>query len=117
MTSKRKRIRVWTPEDRAAHRVFEKSRREAFNDNLIDLARQIPSLARTRRLNKHMIVDHSITRHKLQRQLCLYAAQELSVLVTERDELLAEVNRWRLASAAPVTPREARPVGQHLQCL
>ncbi|KAF2651599.1 hypothetical protein K491DRAFT_606604, partial [Lophiostoma macrostomum CBS 122681] len=94
-TNKKKRIRVWTPEDRAAHRVFEKSRREAFNDSMIDLARQIPSLARTRRLNKHMIVDHSIVRHQVQRQLCVDAAQEIRSLLAERDELLMEVNQWR----------------------
>lgn len=31
----RKRIRNFTPNDRAAHRVFEKSRREAFREKLI----------------------------------------------------------------------------------
>jgi hypothetical protein len=30
----RKRIRVWTEDDRAKHRVFEKNRREAFSDSL-----------------------------------------------------------------------------------
>lgn len=32
---KRKRVRNFTPDDRAAHRVFEKSRREAFREKLI----------------------------------------------------------------------------------
>ena len=32
---KKKRVRTWTAHDRAAHRVFEKSRREAFNNELI----------------------------------------------------------------------------------
>lgn len=31
----RKRIRIWTAEDRAKHRVLEKERREAFSDNLL----------------------------------------------------------------------------------
>lgn len=31
----RKRIRVWSEDDRAKHRVFEKSRREAFSDSLM----------------------------------------------------------------------------------
>lgn len=31
----KKRVRNFTPADRAAHRVFEKSRREAFNDQLM----------------------------------------------------------------------------------
>lgn len=32
---KRKRLRNFTPDDRAAHRVLEKSRREAFREKLI----------------------------------------------------------------------------------
>lgn len=31
----KKRIRVWTEDDRAKHRVFEKGRREAFSDSLL----------------------------------------------------------------------------------
>lgn len=31
----KKRVRNFTPADRAAHRVFEKSRREAFNGQLL----------------------------------------------------------------------------------
>lgn len=31
----KKRVRVWTEDDRAKHRVLEKSRREAFSDNLL----------------------------------------------------------------------------------
>lgn len=31
---KKKRTRNWTAEDRAVHRVFEKSRREAFSERL-----------------------------------------------------------------------------------
>lgn len=31
---RRKRVRNWTAEDRARHRVFERSRREAFNERL-----------------------------------------------------------------------------------
>ncbi|ORY04479.1 hypothetical protein BCR34DRAFT_604859 [Clohesyomyces aquaticus] len=115
MASKKKRVRVWTPEDRAAHRIFERSRREAFNDSLIELAKQLPSLARTRRLNKHLIVDHSIARHRSQRQLCLAVTRELRGILTERDELLAEVNQWRSASGAPIMPRNAKPMGEQLQ--
>lgn len=32
---KKKRIRNWTAEDRAVHREFEKSRREAFSERLM----------------------------------------------------------------------------------
>lgn len=39
----KRRIRNWTAEDRAAHRVFEKSRREAFNGRiLVGLGRKPP---------------------------------------------------------------------------
>jgi hypothetical protein len=31
----KKRVRVWTEDDRAKHRVFEKGRREAFSDSLL----------------------------------------------------------------------------------
>ena len=31
----KKRVRVWTEDDRAKHRVFEKGRREAFSDILL----------------------------------------------------------------------------------
>jgi len=31
---KKKRIRNWTADDRAVHRVFERSRREAFKERL-----------------------------------------------------------------------------------
>ncbi|KAF2108037.1 hypothetical protein BDV96DRAFT_653243 [Lophiotrema nucula] len=117
MASKKKRVRNWTPEDRAAHRVFEKSRREAFNDSLIDLARQVPSLATARRLNKHMIVDHSIARLQSQRNMCLAAADEARGLIAERDQLLAEVNHWRASSGAPFTAAEASPLGHNLETL
>lgn len=31
---RKKRVRNWTAEDRARHRIFERSRREAFNERL-----------------------------------------------------------------------------------
>lgn len=46
--------------------------------------------------------------------MCLAAAEEIQELLAERDELLDEINRWRVASGAPITPREARPVGENL---
>jgi hypothetical protein len=62
-----------------------------------------------------MIVEHSIARHQAQRRLCLSAARSVQALLGERDELLAEVNRWRAASAVPVPAREPGPVQQQLQ--
>lgn len=32
---RKKRVRNWTASDRARHRVFEKGRREAFNERLM----------------------------------------------------------------------------------
>lgn len=32
---RKKRVRNWTAQDRAKHRVFEKGRREAFNNSLM----------------------------------------------------------------------------------
>lgn len=89
----------------------------SFANRSKELARQVPSLAGTRRLNKHMIVEHSIARHQAQRELCLSAAQDFRALLAERDELLAEVNQWRSASGATFPPREARPVGQQCRSL
>lgn len=64
-----------------------------------------------------MIADHSISRHKAQRQLCISSANELRNLLAERDELLAEVNQWRSAAGVPLVPRKARSIGQHLEKL
>ncbi|KAI0470716.1 hypothetical protein GGR56DRAFT_660216, partial [Xylariaceae sp. FL0804] len=87
---KKKRIRNFTADDRAAHRVFEKSRREAFKEALTNLASLLPALAETepQRLSKHVVVDESISfikSHRLQ----------LHALARDRDDLLAEVNQWR----------------------
>ncbi|OTA57772.1 hypothetical protein K449DRAFT_135046 [Hypoxylon sp. EC38] len=87
---KKKRIRNFTPDDRAAHRVFEKSRREAFREKLIELASFLPTLSdmEPHRLSKHIVVHESIERHREQNR-------HIQELQRERDELLAEVNRWR----------------------
>ncbi|KAI0386776.1 hypothetical protein F5Y04DRAFT_71562 [Hypomontagnella monticulosa] len=92
---KRKRVRNFTPDDRAAHRVFEKSRREAFREKLIELASFLPTLSETEpnRLSKHIVVHESIERHREQNQ-------HIQELQRERDELLAEVNRWRAGASA-----------------
>jgi hypothetical protein len=43
----KKRVRVWTEDDRAKHRVFEKGRREAFSDSLLVRGRTIIAIAYT----------------------------------------------------------------------
>ncbi|XXH02825.1 hypothetical protein Hte_009212 [Hypoxylon texense] len=87
---KRKRMRNFTPDDRAAHRLFERSRREAFREQLIELASFLPTLSETEpnRLTKHLVVHESIERHREQNR-------HIQELQRERDELLAEVNAWR----------------------
>ncbi|KAJ7105847.1 hypothetical protein C8R44DRAFT_886309 [Mycena epipterygia] len=41
---RRKRMRVFTSDDRASHRVIEKQRREAPNTQFTELARLLPGL-------------------------------------------------------------------------
>ncbi|PPJ59556.1 hypothetical protein CBER1_09798 [Cercospora berteroae] len=85
-----KRVRKWTKEDRAKHRVVEKERREAFNESLMELAALIPALETSpqSQLSKHVVVNASIRQHELQ-------MEALATVIAERDALLAEVNQWR----------------------
>ncbi|KAJ7453483.1 hypothetical protein FB451DRAFT_1281394 [Mycena latifolia] len=95
-TGRRKRQRIFTPDDRASHRVIEKQRREALNTQFIDLARLLPGLASTRRLSKALIVAEAIAHQKKQRAQRLAAAQALRSLRTERTALLSEVHALRV---------------------
>ncbi|KAF9772212.1 hypothetical protein IL306_010098 [Fusarium sp. DS 682] len=117
----KKRIRNFTADDRAAHRIFEKKRRELFRERLNvshissldsncvpadvsqDLAKELPALAgkNPARLSKHDVVDESISRHKFERGACLGVIQSLRAMAQERDELLAEVNNWRATAGMP----------------
>ncbi|GIZ49433.1 hypothetical protein CKM354_001246300 [Cercospora kikuchii] len=85
-----KRVRKWTKEDRAKHRIVEKERREAFNESLMKLAALIPALETSpqSQLSKHVVVNASIRQHELQ-------MEALATVIAERDALLAEVNQWR----------------------
>ncbi|KAF4962943.1 hypothetical protein FSARC_8999 [Fusarium sarcochroum] len=96
----KKRIRNFTADDRAAHRIFEKKRRELFRERLNDLARELPALAgkNPSRLSKHDVLDESISRHKLEHTTCLDLIDSFRTILQERDELLAEVNTWRATS-------------------
>ncbi|KKY16854.1 putative basic helix-loop-helix dimerization region bhlh [Phaeomoniella chlamydospora] len=108
----KKRVRNFTENDRAAHRVFEKGRREHFKEKLIELARLIPDLAETdsRRLSKHVVIDESIKRHKRLKSRCDTAVREIKALRQERDDLLKEVNIWRRGYGPPGTVSlQARP--------
>ncbi|KAI0536456.1 hypothetical protein GGR58DRAFT_503278 [Xylaria digitata] len=109
---KKKRVRNFTEDDRAAHRIFEKSRREAFKEALTNLASLLPSLADTepQRLSKHVVVDESITFIRAQHEQIRTVAEHLEAVKTERDELLAELNHWR--SGAGLEPRQANTISQ-----
>ncbi|KAI0407573.1 hypothetical protein F4802DRAFT_594976 [Xylaria palmicola] len=108
---KKKRVRNFTEDDRAAHRIFEKSRREAFKEALTNLASLLPALADTepQRLSKHVVVDESITVIKSQHDQIRTLTEHLETAKTERDELLAELNHWR--SGAGIELRRASTLG------
>ncbi|KAI1184337.1 hypothetical protein F5B17DRAFT_84782 [Nemania serpens] len=109
---KKKRVRVFTENDRAAHRIFEKSRREAFKEALTNLASLLPALADTepQRLSKHVVVDESIAFIKSQHEQIRAITEHLETAKTERDELLVELNHWR--SGVGIEPRQANPISQ-----
>ncbi|KAI1122655.1 hypothetical protein F5Y10DRAFT_69431 [Nemania abortiva] len=109
---KKKRVRIFTEDDRAAHRIFEKSRREAFKEALTNLASLLPALADTepQRLSKHVVVDESITFIRSQHEQIRTTTEHLETVKTERDELLAELNHWR--SGAGLQPRQANTISQ-----
>ncbi|KAL1726371.1 hypothetical protein EV714DRAFT_287257 [Schizophyllum commune] len=106
----KKRRRTFTADDRAQHRVIEKQRREALNEKFIDLARLLPNLAHVRRLSKGLIVDASISHHKRQRAQRLLAAQEVRLLLEEREGLYKEVETLReKLKEPPADPAPKRP--------
>ncbi|KAJ6595201.1 hypothetical protein DFH09DRAFT_906312 [Mycena vulgaris] len=108
-TGRRKRMRVFTPDDRATYRVVEKQRREALNTQFIELARLLPGLATTRRLSKSIIVTESIVHQKKQRDQRLACAQQIRAMRVEQESLLAEVNALR-AQLGITERREGEPV-------
>ncbi|KAJ7629105.1 hypothetical protein FB45DRAFT_919990 [Roridomyces roridus] len=93
---RRKRVRLFTPADRATHRVVEKQRREALNGHFIELARLLPGLASTRRLSKSIIVNESIAHQKKQRAERLACAKQLRGMMAEQEALVEEVNTLRM---------------------
>lgn len=99
----KKRVRNFTADDRAAHRIFEKKRRELFRERLYDLAKELPALAgkNPARLSKHDVIEESINRHQFERGACLDVIQAYRAMVRERDQLLAEVNTWRATAGGP----------------
>lgn len=126
---KKKRIRNWTAEDRAVHRDFEKSRREAFSERLMvgcgraapiwpsfadrvqELTKLLPMLKDEQRPSKRIIVDESISHHKAQNARYLQATRTIHALMAERDDLLREVNGLRvLCKPDACVPRQVQPI-------
>lgn len=90
------RKRVNTAEKRASHNLVERQRREQLNGRFLDLARLLPSLASQKRPSKSAIVNGSITHLTSQRNARLIAAKELRALFTENQEILQELNEYRV---------------------
>lgn len=64
------------------------------------LAGEIPSLQQTdpNRLSKHVVLDESTSLHRTQKSEITTSLSQINALLAERDDLLAEVNRWRLGA-------------------
>lgn len=58
----------------------------------------IPSLRSTEpnRLSKHVVIDQSVALHKTEQKKITESLQRIDRLVAERDNLLSELNTWRL---------------------
>ncbi|KND86763.1 hypothetical protein TOPH_08615 [Tolypocladium ophioglossoides CBS 100239] len=110
-SGKKKRVRNWTEDDRAVHRVFERSRREAFKERLqasLTLASLVPSLRglEPNRLSKHVVINESIALLQTKQQKATGSPETVDALLAEREELLAELNTWR--ASAGLDARQAR---------
>ncbi|KAJ9093617.1 hypothetical protein QFC19_008285 [Naganishia cerealis] len=90
------RKRVNTAEKRASHNLVERQRREQLNGRFLDLARLLPSLATQKRPSKSAIVNGSINHLTDQRNARLIAAKELRALFAENQDLLKELNEYRV---------------------
>lgn len=77
---------------------------EANRHGLQTLASLIPSLRSTdpNRLSKHVVIDQSVALHKAEQQRIVASDQKLHRLAAERDELLSELNTWRLNAGLEV---------------
>ncbi|KUI53375.1 hypothetical protein VP1G_00597 [Cytospora mali] len=105
---RKKRVRHFTADDRAAHRIIEKERREAFRERLSAFAHLLPALSdkAPQTLSKHTVVEEGISHVVVQNARLDEAAQNMRALAQERDELLSELNQWR--SQAGISLRQPR---------
>ncbi|KAF4993188.1 hypothetical protein FGRMN_6673 [Fusarium graminum] len=107
------RPRPLPPDVTARNLAIEKQRREAFNENFLELARMLPSLASARRLTKVLIVNASLEHVRQQRALNLAAAQDMQEFLEENHRLISEVNTLRAQVGGPEMPlAQAKPTTQ-----
>ncbi|KAL4910538.1 hypothetical protein BDW74DRAFT_172009 [Aspergillus multicolor] len=108
---KRGRPRPLPPHVMARNLAIEKQRREALNEDFLDLARLLPDLAHARRLSKVLIVNESIRHLRRQKNMCLTAGRDMEELLAENNRFVAEVNSLRSRVYGPGAPMAApRPV-------
>ncbi|KAK2593542.1 hypothetical protein QQS21_008765 [Conoideocrella luteorostrata] len=102
---KGKQPRRWTAAERALHRGYERERREAFKERLLNLAFKIPSLFAKdhNKLSKHVIIDEAIKRIDALTLELVEKKADMRVLIMERYQLIAEVNAWRAGAEAQPT--------------
>ncbi|KKF94825.1 hypothetical protein CFO_g2814 [Ceratocystis platani] len=103
-STKKKRIRKFTSQERLHHRTFEKSRRESFKFNLGMLASLLPNVAftETKRLSKHVVTNESSLQHRKANSRCRQALASARALLAERDEILVQLNYFLANAGKPI---------------
>ncbi|EGX88860.1 Basic helix-loop-helix dimerization region bHLH [Cordyceps militaris CM01] len=102
-TPRRKKRPRPLPHVNARNLAIEKKRREQMNDNFVDLAHLVPSLAHTQRLTKVHIVRETIAHLRNHQALCAATAHEILGLRADLERL-----RRPGAAALAASPTVAR---------
>ena len=86
--------------------------RNFIHSNIMqELAGLLPTLKTEQRPSKHVIVDASVSYHKVQQAKQDQATSAIRALMAERDDLLRELNALRsLCEPTTAVPRQARPI-------
>ncbi|BCS23737.1 basic helix-loop-helix domain-containing protein [Aspergillus puulaauensis] len=108
---KKKRARPLPAHVVARNLAIEKRRRGELNEDFLNLARLVPSLADTRRLSKVLIVNESFRHLRRQRDMCIAAGRDMQDLLAENNRLVAEVTALRAqAGFTGIAPCAPRPI-------
>ncbi|KAL4781651.1 hypothetical protein BJX76DRAFT_334816 [Aspergillus varians] len=111
VNGRKKRARPLPPHVVARNLAIEKRRREELNEDFVNLARLVPSLANVRRLSKVLIVNETFQHLQRQRDLCIDAARDMQELLAENSQLVAEVNALRSQMGGTgMMPSAPRPI-------